>query len=233
MSITALKEVPVRFGRARIRVDPDVDLPSREGFKITLPALDGTMKLYPLLGGEQFVLRQAFFRRTDPVRAFFGGTDEQPFLVELRPEHLGTLETHGEAAFYESLKPPVIVQLEALFAVERTVRQGDIYAYPLPLTWDELMAQQPKATRVQGVRHILPGKGQVLGTRHTLDPGLYARIPRIITDGGTITFSSQAFIVEGMLEAPDHASRELVGPHLIDRSRSMVPSVWDLAGVGD
>jgi hypothetical protein len=219
MSPTALKEVPRYFGVTRAQV-ADVPIPERIGDVISLPGIGPTTALYPLLGGEQFVFAQDGLGAGLPRRAFFGGTDEQPFLVELRLPHLATLLAEGEPAFYESLKPDAIKQMEAVFGPQ-TIRQGDIYAFPIPLNWNVLMRLQPRSERRNGIRR---SNGSIEGTRHHLSQGHRARIIRVHIGEDKVRFPWQMMAGDGVLRAPDHAARTLVGPHLIDRSRSMQPS---------
>src|SRR3989338_2608130 len=103
--------------------------PTRDGKTINLPAYE-EVQFFPLLDGVQLLLQ---IPRGERVRAFFGGTDEQPFLVELEPSVIVSLR-NGEDGFFNAIKPNGAKVLEEAFDT-KAVRQGDWFAVPLPLSW--------------------------------------------------------------------------------------------------
>ena len=75
---------------------------SRDGKTITLPTHDDEIQFFPLLDGMQFLLQVPSIRQI--TRVFFGGTDEQPFLVEMDSEVITSLRG-GEESFFNEIKP--------------------------------------------------------------------------------------------------------------------------------
>ncbi len=210
----AVKNLPKLAGKATIRWNTQGQA-GREGPEISLPIVEQA-EFLPLQGGRQFVYRVPISQ--DGPAVFFGGTDEEPFLVRLIPQMAEVVEDaktlrSGEAAFYERLKPSKMKLLENTFGVEAK-RQGDIFAVPIPFGWNELRA----FASLFGVR--LPreeppnDKLQVFGTRHTLE-GQHLEI--LASEGEP--FSRRAVCVAtlaaGTLIAPDHAPKLLEGPHAL------------------
>ena len=156
-------------------------------------------EFHPLKGGEQFLLS-----RIHPGEGiWFGGTDERPFLVQLKLEALDHFEADGEAGFFEALKPEVIQNHEQEWGVDRTKRQGDIFAYPLPWSWWQFL----RNNWVEGQEVKLAETSvAAFGTRHRFT-GKIANVGR------------QTSIVEGILEAPDHSPLRLKGPHVLAHAR--------------
>lgn len=202
----------VRFGAVRGQDGERLAWPWMAGDMITMPwALNELEQLHVLQRGTQFVLRAP--ERED---VFFGGTDERPFLVQLRTEHAECLRDEGQAAFYESLKPPVVAALEHAYDRVKTRRQGDVYAFPLPCGWDDVRFAGLRPRRAEGM--------PVGRTRHRLSGLVVPRLKQAfrlsLTDP---CLDLRGMLAEGLLTAPDHAAVQLVGVHLLAVSPSAVP----------
>jgi hypothetical protein len=198
-------KLPEKAGLAKLHWDGN-DRLRREGSSIYLTR-DDVDEFVPLRQGEQFIFHYPNGR--GGRRVFFGGTDEKPFLVELFGDVITGLR--GEADFFERLKPSEVSALEQFFKTSH-VRQGDWFAVPIPLTWDQLYGcmqifhesvpgpARPRETKAKGI--------QVGGTRHVLI-------------GQFLQGSPGPLIAEGVLKAPDHADRVLKGPHAFYQTRML------------
>lgn len=186
--------------------------PSREGKTITLPAYD-EVQFFPLLDGVQFLVQVP---GRDGGRAFFGGTDEQPFLVELNPKVIVSLRG-GEDGFFNEIKPNGAKVLEDAFDM-KAVRQGDWFAVPLPLSWKAvcgmaaLVEYDPKVIEPTNEKEK---KVQLRGTRHNLFVERYINMRGDNRLGCTL-------IGQGLLKAPDHEDRVLKGPHAFFQTANLV-----------
>lgn len=138
----------------------------KEGGKIWLPrTADRTLHL--LKGGEQFL----FAPHANNNGVYFGGTDEGPFLTELTKEALLAYRNGGEEAFNCVLKPSIIQTLEAIHGAGKTIRQGDIFAYPMPYDRDELWKRWNNNCLTSQFKfdHVpCRGKIDLFGTRHSI-----------------------------------------------------------------
>ncbi|MBI2590265.1 MAG: hypothetical protein HYW33_00070 [Candidatus Blackburnbacteria bacterium] len=110
-------KLPKNAGEAVLEWDHRVSEPRREGRTIFLPA-HGPVEFYPLQDGRQFLVvvwdktRNSYNSEPQWTHTLhFGGTDEQPFLVQMEPAVLDEL-TGGEEAFYQTLKPPTAISME-------------------------------------------------------------------------------------------------------------------------
>ncbi|MFC1686596.1 hypothetical protein ACFLZS_01550 [Patescibacteria group bacterium] len=168
--------------------------PVRNQEEIILP-FHPEAEFYPLQEGRQFLYR------TSGGNVWFGGTDEQPFLTELIPKTLQVFKKHGEGEFYEYLKPYSIQQLEKILGIP-SKRQGDIFAIPLERTWSEIKKELAILTGEE-IEQELVKDYPVLGTRHQLAEAFVISTPRLFAEGG--------------MEAPDHESLILKGPHILDQ----------------
>jgi hypothetical protein len=224
-----LQTPPNGFGMTSLRFDPpgerfphlEITAPWRHGDVITFPYDARELEFYSLRGGAQFLSR--------PIgggAVWFGGTDERSFLVEIQPELLPTLLWQGEGGFYEALKPPIIRQLEALFGDDRTVRQGDVYAYQLPASWGELQPSSEVGRRRNAPIRIMRTRVPmpVLATRHRVSgrvaPSFKGRVT-LPLDADALRLTG--LIAQGVLTAPDHAPLTLEdGPNLLAVSKAVV-----------
>ncbi|MDP3795139.1 MAG: hypothetical protein Q8R13_04415 [bacterium] len=186
--------------------------PARDGKTIYLPTYE-EVQFFPLLDGVQFLLQ---IPRGEHARAFFGGTDEQPFLVELEPSVIASLRG-GEEEFFNSIKPNGAKVLEEAFDT-KAVRQGDWFAVPLPLSWKAtcgmtaLVEHDPKVIEPSNEKKH---KIQLRGTRHDLF------VDRYISMKGANRLEC-TLIGEGLLRAPDHKDRVLKGPHAFFQTAHLV-----------
>lgn len=202
------KDLPATAGIAKIRYMP-VHVPMREGAVITLPNYCED-EFFPLQQGRQFLFRKN-------GRCWFGGTDELPFLAEVRQEAFEDFKNDGEDGFYDSLRPDLIDEMESELDVE-TKRQGDIFALPLPLySWKGF--RDPIFRLVcGGVQPAEDDKGKVIETtnifttRHILKDGRFHSFQRGQTP---------VMIADGLLTAPDHEPLRLQGPHLLVQAQNL------------
>lgn len=190
--------------------------PFRKGAVISLP-LHGNAEFFSLQGGKQFLFwmpPQLF-----DLQLWFGGEDEHSFLVRLEPYLFDVFMRGGEEAFYASLKPDAVKGVEEEFGTT-AVRQGDIWAAPIPLGWDnvdefpfmkkgcEQCCKAPRTVRgesVFGTRHRLSGKLIYSGHGGPVHPTPFA---------------------EGTLSSPSHKSLRLEGPHLLAQTGHKVSGSW-------
>lgn len=229
-------ELPTKAGQAVLEYSICVQEPTRKGDVITIPALrvgdskcecghtlepkwmycphcgderrgfetELIGKLIPLLEGyEQFVYTQPDLERDRFTATWFGGTDEAPFLVRMDSS---TYEAASRNHFYQYIIPTRMITLCRKWGGEWK-RQGDIFAYPLPFTWDDLIwiGNFNKANGLQ----IHESKSEdVYGTRHRLN-GKYCHL---------MLSGSMQVIVEGVITAPDHSDMVLKGPHALDQT---------------
>ena len=146
---------------------------------------------------------------------WFGGTDEEPFLVQLQPQVFEAFSKSAskqrgkqEEVFKESLKPTTIKALETAFGV-RALRQGDIFACPLPFKIDAL---QGAALALQmgdiTINHDAE-KASLFGTRHSIT----GTLGTFGTHRGNR--DSSTVVGVGILRAPDHQPLELKTPHIL------------------
>lgn len=198
---------PIRAGKAVLEyVKPDrldTKVPFRKRTHIVLPDFSDLELLQLQEDWNQFliVLQDA---------VWFGGTDENPFLVEMNRDCLQCFFRGGREGFYRDLVPTLITELVQEFGGEY-IRQGDIFAWPVPFSWREI----EKAHRIvytKRLKMLGTQKQQVFGTRHTLVGKGFGSPLRLL--GRDL----QA-VVEGTLTAPDHSPRELKGPHVLAQTR--------------
>lgn len=152
---------------------------------------------------------------------FFGGTDENPFLVELDRSVMSVVQRIpecGEDTFYQSLKPQRVKQLEGRLGVPAK-RQGDIFAVPVGWTWEQLRTlahlidltviggdgTKEETMQVFDTRHVLKGRWLEMVTYRVKYQVEYQRV-----EGTTTTL-----FTEGTLEAPDHSPLVLDGVYVL------------------
>jgi len=141
--------LPDRAGLAQIRYE-DIKQPKRKNENITLPSRG--WDLY-WLSSDQFLCSKVkavlggYQEKLEKRQTWFGGTDENPFLVQLAEfsgkegydDEKSWLDVWKQEVFYTSIKPDIITQFENIYGKKRTKRQGDIFAYPLPeQDWDKI-----------------------------------------------------------------------------------------------
>jgi len=216
MKLKDMKKKPTKAGIAEINwVEDksgygDLDI-RREGDKIYLPDYP-EHEFIPLQGGKQFL-----FRNRSLTRFWFGGTDENSFLVRITSEAFASYKKSGAKAFYEFLKPATIRYLEKRFKRVKAKRQGDIWAFPIPVSWKTL---DLLGDLLYDFKYIIPPKtksNMVFGTRHEID-GRYNDSEDGLND------SPMAF-VEGTLTSPNHKSLKLKGLHILVQTNGLEDDV--------
>lgn len=148
-------------------------------------------------------------------RTWFAGTDERPFLVRLNDHAYRRFLSKGPSGFYHGLMPGELIELakqlgtRCQFGIpekQTYIRQGDIFACSLPLTWKDI-------ERACYVRHgtqleTASGPLTVFGTRHVLTFGSYLSDVHLLG-------RDLALVAEGTVVAPDHADVKLESPHAL------------------
>ena len=199
-------QLPAAAGKAKIFFDEKLNEPQRKEGDIVLP-LRQQSKYIPLQKGETFLFmvppRQ--YSGGQWWQAYFGGTDEEPFLVQLQPQIYDHFTKNGEEGFLDALKPPLIKLAERLFW-KGCRRQGDIFAAPTVFChktiqlFDALGRKDGKLGESRAT-----GEWNVFKTRHILNGTLF-----------DLEISGQSFSVgEGVIEAPDHEELKLDFPHIL------------------
>jgi hypothetical protein len=204
-------ELPSEVGKAKIFFDEKCKVPERQKENLILPLRQGN-RLIPFEGREVFLFCGTD-TRTNAQTLYFGGTDEEPFLVRLNPEAGKFFNEGGEDGFIEALKPPIVKQAESLF-MKTARRQGDIFAVPTLFCWKtvQLMAALGLGDSVP-IHATVEDQSSVFGTRH-----LFTGERMDLKVHGK-TFE----VAEGIVEAPDHASMELTFPHILAQTAYL----WD------
>ena len=207
MKLFELHTLPKTAGLAELEPGKNWQ-PVRDGKKINIPFFP-EVEFFVLKDGDQFLLR---FSCDNRYQYFFGGTDEQPFLVQLRDEPFFAFVRGGEQGFFEALKPPMIRELEKIYQTTAK-RQGDIFAMPIPYTWQELQdaifVSCGRKLEIEGGPKNMGS--DVFHTRHNLK-------------GKVIKYGLEHEIRmfgEGVLEAPDHAPVKLEGVHLLGQATGL------------
>lgn len=211
------KRLPERAGKARLHFVKDSKgnfMPRRKGVDIFLPRYEEA-EFCPLKGGIQFVFE--FWGKWDTMRhereyyGFFGGTEKNPFLVRLSrgPTFGLNFLKEGPRAFYEALRPKIISEWAERFGTLPR-RQGDIWALPLPFSWEQICSMMFLVGAKRDFPEIKKTMGSSLfGTRHRLKGLLYEVI---ITN----PYDTKYTMGEGVITAPDHSPFEIKGgPHIL------------------
>ncbi len=200
---------PKKAGKAFLEYEDRYERPYRKDDIIVLPNR-GDLQLYRLQPRwNQFIAR--FDRST----VWFGGTDENPFLVRIDDHPFSEYCSYGPTGFYESLIP----------ALPSTTykRQGDVFASPIPFTWEEI---------VKALKYILgrsadvvtsgpdERNGGLFGTRHHLN-GLELKGTICLPVEESVGRDSWFVLAEGTIVAPDHTDMELKGVHALVQTRHL------------
>lgn len=223
MKLCEMKRLPRKAGLARLQFgirNAQRNPPYRDKDLIVLPD-EPKAEFCPLQNGRQFLLRSWPVTRNWPItRIWFGGTDENPFLVELENDVFEVFKKRGQKGFYEALKPKVITAIEKRFNVA-SQRQGDIWAVPIP-SWDDanfvmllcfgetLKPRTVKSKSIFGTRHRLTGRW--------VNPDIvYLRWPIC-----GYVYDNPIIFAEGTVEGPGHSPMELKGVHVLAQTRHLV-----------
>ncbi len=170
------------------------------------------VEMFDLKKGDQFLARVGSFIGTEDRQnhIYFGGTDENPFLVRLKEDAMRPFMEGGEEAFFDALKPGSVKQIEKTFGVKAR-RQGDFFFVPLLMPWEEIdrlsLLFIGKGCDVEQV-----SKTQLVNTRHRITGKL---------DMIHIVTAPNMHVGEGIVTAPDHAPVELKGPHAIVQAHNL------------
>src|SRR3989344_1302047 len=194
---------PIMFTEGR-HMRPRVSVSGRS---ILLPSPMGRSEFFPLQNGQQFLFVRDLGKKTR--NAWFAGMDEQyPFVTRMPWRTFKVWKKRGEKAFYEEIRPSVITNIEELHTPRRAERQGDMWLFPMPYSWDELL----KSFLIVDGKSMTPRRAKkesVLDSRHCLTG-------RCVEN---VYFSyTRCWLGEGVIEAPHHKPRVLKGPHLIART---------------
>ena len=237
MKLAEMESLPERAGLARLNfVSKAGDRVLKDQFGRSVLAFrrDDTIflinnpqaELFWLKNGNQFLfVGPNFIWELGRSQIWFGGTDEQPFLVNLEPEAYQAFLDHGEAGFYQALKPKIIKAIEEEFGVS-SKRQGDIFAVPIGFSWQELSRLsllvseeklQPQPVSLMslfGTRHRFSGQISYLEHLASLSHKLDER-DTYLGQGLKVV---DTYLAEGLVEAPDHSPLELKGVHLLSQT---------------
>lgn len=216
----AVQHLPRQAGEAVIRWS-SAEGPVRKGPEIVLPLLEG-ISFIPLQDGQQFLYvygpKAVNYARVSGC--WFGGTDENPFLVRLNDgdylrQSIRAIEKEGESVFYEALRPEDLGGLEK-FTQTTAKRQGDIFALPISPSWSSLQKEMERCSAMFGAQIVVVKSEKkvecpVFGTRHILK-GTCAEVR---ADSIVRTFAT------GALEAPDHSPLGLDNVHALFQSAGL------------
>jgi hypothetical protein len=208
MRLLEMKRRPTVFGKARIEYGKNPI--NRMGGTILIPN-DNFTEIFPLEHEgkrDQFILAR---RVSSENTYWFGGTDENPFLVQLDSEPFNKFLNHGEVFFYDSLCPKSVVDL-SIRVHRRWKRQGDIFAVPLNINWHNLL---------RSLQIARWGDASDCGTRDITDMAVYGT--RHLLTGITLIGQylhvygyETPLIASGIIVAPDHSDLHLGGmPHAL------------------
>lgn len=207
MRLFEMVKRPETAGLAKLAFGKDA-MPRRDEKEILLPD-SPDVDFFSLLGGKQFLVRLGRDVVSEP-QLWFGGTDEQPFLVRLMYETFKAFQEGGQRAFYDRLKPAIATKLEKTFDTTAQ-RQGDIFAVRVPYSWKQMGAGRLMflgwETVPKSVKHFT-----LFNTRHSLN-GTHLK--------GAELFGDRYEIGEGVIEAPDHTRLELKGVHILVQARNL------------
>lgn len=148
--------------------------------------------------------------------AWFGGTDEKPFLVKL--ENNDWKNVWDKGSFFDVITPRNIKKYVAAFGSDKLKRQGDIFAYPLPVQKKkEITAVYPDNIHTANSWWSAPRKNikegwSLFNTRHHL------------VDGEIQIYSDHqkgSLIAKGVITAPDHDSLILNEYHILYQTEKL------------
>lgn len=208
--LTASHATPKSAGKAKIEFfEPKQNyyngpnwIPTREKEEIRLPVRTDA-EFYSLRKGQQFI-----FRLAQANEVYFGGTDEEPFLVRLDPTVFGYFRQGGEGAFFGALVPELVSDTCDKFG-QKYRRQGDIFAVPVPMTWKSLRQATTLISDEAPVEVQDANRRSIFKTRHLFTG--HAMEGKLV--------KSLGLFVEGLIEAPDHEPLELKRIFLLSQTR--------------
>ncbi|MBI4175517.1 hypothetical protein HY523_02775 [Candidatus Berkelbacteria bacterium] len=217
MRLAELPSLPKKAGKAILDWNSDKEgiTPHRDKRHIILPRTQ-TVEFFWVVEAVQFLLITHHEQTTGGnyrwnQRCWFGGTDEEPFLVQLNEQVLPPFLESGWKGLYAALQPAYVGKAD--HANQPWIRQGDIFAVQLPMNWEILLRTllaQESTISIQSVTDTSLG-----GTRHHIQNGLAIAVP----ESARKALGAAGTIAEGELVAPDHRPHTLKGPHLLLQTR--------------
>ncbi len=218
MKLEEMKELPKKAGEAKLQFGykGKKTPPLRIGKKIILPGYKST-EFFPLQNGKQFLLDLGH-------SLWFGGTDENVFLVRLNTDILKVinLEELNEKDFYKILKPEIIQEIEKRFNV-KSKRQGDIWAVPIKFSIKDLVRAaflfwgREYEAKVKTAKRL-----SILKTRHRLT-GKYILNHGVVDPDQEGSESRNVIVGEGIVKSPNHSAIKLQGLHILTQTAYL----WD------
>lgn len=194
-------KLPKKADKAVLEWDNAARSVGRDGPKIHLP-YDPLSFFYPLQEGRQFLF-------INKKRYWFGGTDEEPFLVEMEDGAIANyINGFGsENKFYDGLIPRIVAEVAA---ENNTVpkRQGDIFA--AMFCHNNFLKDLEKlfefGGNCKGDLQVREGSFNLLHTRHE--------------GKGSVVQIFDKLLFSGVVKAPDHAPLSLEdGLYVIGQTR--------------
>ena len=199
MHVFEMKNLPRQADKAHLVWDSKISIPERNRDLIMLPN-NPLANYYPLRKGKQFLMENG-------GGLWFGGTDEEPFLVQLQAKAIERfVSSYGSyEAFYEDLVPSNVRNMSTETGAPYK-RQGDIFA----TRFCEGSYFEKRLSSLFNV-DMKRDEFQIFGTRH-VGKGLVLSLER-----------NPALLFRGVVEAPDHAPLCLNdGLYLLGQTRYIV-----------
>jgi len=196
-------------GKANIRYSKEESEPRREKSTIVLPD-DPMAEMLNLEGNwHQFLYTD---RRISSV--WFGGTDENPFLVRMDESVFATALREGSQRFYANLVPSLITTMLRLlpYCQSGLRRQGDIFC--LSVSYSEFSIRH--ATKLIIGKDAEMRKADDLplfGTRHIIKGEGFQNV--------TLLGEEVPLLVRGKIEAPDHSPLEFKRLSVLAQTRNL------------
>jgi len=205
-------DAPTQAGLAKLEYT-EVSSPTRQNETITLPKKDwGLYQLNNDFSQFLVVKGKPDTDESSVRKAWFGGTDEKPFLVELGPAS-DWVDIWRAGEFYEIIKPEIIKRFEKHFGTKQTVRQGDMFCYPMPIQdWGKLLCVFQAVGGLHFTRHGIKydsKKDSKLDPYPTIIDGPYSLYNTRHCFYGEIAIWGQHLVGKGTLKAPDHTDLTL------------------------
>lgn len=202
-----------RAGLALIEYTDKYEEPFRKKDMIALP-LSGWEIYQASENFDQFLLishEKSKDYRYHQQSCWFGGTDELPFLVEMRDNNW--LDIWKEDKFHETIIPDVIKELQKNFG-GMYKRQGDIFAYELPKELQDIAKIQSLLLINDGFTnmYIRDNPKSIFQTRHMLVDG-------------DMTIHYKNPVARGRIKAPDHEDLVLTNWHVLGQTKFLAKPI--------
>ncbi len=199
---------PKRAGKAFLEYDDQCETPFRKDDTIILPSRGELLLCELQPNWNQFIAR------FDYSTVWFGGTDENPFLVRIDDHPFSEYCRYGPRGFYQSLIP--------VLPSRNFRRQGDIFACLIPFTWEELLRFY---SYTQGWKVKIEESGAKDGqglfrTRHILKGVTLNQRVHMAGETDERVYEEPWFtLAEGTIAAPDHTDMKLEGVSVLAQTR--------------